>query len=150
MTMTYTKRSETTSVSNTPSDEAGHDQSGRKVWIDGQYVASGQATVSVFDHGLLYGDGCFEGIRAYGGRIFKLRSHLERMYRSAEKLRLTPGYSIDEVDRAVRETVEINGLRDAYIRLVFTRGIGTLGLNPFKCPRAGTICPVCGRGWSGC
>lgn len=109
------------------------------VWIDGTLVPRSAATVSVFDHGFLYGDGCFEGIRAYGGRIFKLRSHLERMHASAERIRLEPAYSIDEVERAVRETVEANGIRDGYIRLIYSRGVGTLGLNPFLCPRAGTV-----------
>jgi len=111
----------------------------RRIWLDGQLVAPDEAKVSVFDHGLLYGDGCFEGIRAYNGRIFKLRSHLERLYASAEKIRLEPAYSIDEIETAVRETVEVNQLRDAYIRLVFTRGVGTLGLNPFRCPKPGTF-----------
>jgi branched-chain amino acid aminotransferase len=109
------------------------------VWIDGALVPRSAASVSVFDHGFLYGDGCFEGIRVYGGRIFKLRSHLHRMHASAERIRLTPAYSIDEVEQAVRETVAANGLRDAYIRLVYSRGVGTLGLNPFLCPRAGTV-----------
>ncbi len=111
----------------------------RKIWIDGSLVDQAQAKVSVFDHGFLYGDGCFEGIRVYAGRIFKLRSHLKRLYRSADHIRLTPRYAIDEIDRAVRETVTANGLRDAYIRLVFSRGVGTLGLNPFKCERSGTV-----------
>ncbi len=111
----------------------------RKIWIDGSLVDQDQAKVSVFDHGFLYGDGCFEGIRVYAGRIFKLRSHLERLYRSADGIRLTPRYAIDEIDRAVRETVTANGLRDAYIRLVFSRGVGTLGLNPFKCEQSGTV-----------
>jgi len=110
-----------------------------KVWIDGKLVDAEHATVSVFDHGLLYGDGCFEGIRVYKGRIFKLASHLRRMYESAEKIRLVPPYSVEEVDRAIRETLAANGLSDAYIRLVFTRGRGTLGLNPFRCPRPSVI-----------
>jgi branched-chain amino acid aminotransferase len=110
-----------------------------KIWVDGTLVDQDQAQVSVFDHGLLYGDGCFEGIRVYNGRIFKFRQHLERMYRSAEKIRLKPPYSIDEIDKATRETVRANNLTDAYIRLVFTRGVGDLGLNPFNCPRPGTI-----------
>ena len=110
-----------------------------KIWQDGELVDRDEARVSVFDHGLLYGDGCFEGIRAYNGRVFKLRSHLKRMFRSAEKLRLTPAYSIDQIEAAIRETLKVNGLSDAYIRLVFTRGEGTLGLHPFKCPRPGTI-----------
>ncbi len=110
-----------------------------KIWLDGRLVDKDEAKVSVFDHGLLYGDGCFEGIRVYSGRIFKFRSHLERLFRSAEKLRLKPAYTIDEIDRATRETVTVNELTDAYIRLVLTRGFGDLGLNPFNCPTSGTI-----------
>ncbi len=110
-----------------------------KVWIDGNLVDKENATVSVFDHGLLYGDGCFEGIRAYGGRIFKLQSHLRRMYQSAEKIRLTPAYPPQEIATAIRQTLEANNLSDGYIRLIFTRGAGTLGLHPFRCPKSGTI-----------
>ncbi|HIB01973.1 MAG TPA: branched-chain-amino-acid transaminase [Phycisphaerales bacterium] len=107
-----------------------------KIWKDGQFIESTDATVSVFDHGLLYGDGCFEGIRIYNGRILKLRSHIVRMFESASAIRLQPGYSIDEIEEKVRETVKINNQKDGYIRLVFTRGKGTLGLNPFLCPEA--------------
>jgi branched-chain amino acid aminotransferase len=107
--------------------------------MDGRFVLREDAKVSVFDHGFLYGDGCFEGIRAYNGRVFKLRSHLKRMFRSAEKIRLTPKYTIDEIESAVRKTISRNGLTDAYVRLVFSRGIGSLGLHPFKCPEPGTI-----------
>jgi branched-chain amino acid aminotransferase len=106
-----------------------------KIWLDGELVAADEARISVFDHGVLYGDGCFEGIRAYGGRIFKLKSHLDRMYESAEKIRLVPSYTQDEIERAMRATLDANGLTDAYIRLVFTRGVGTLGLHPFQCPK---------------
>ena len=105
-----------------------------KIWINGAFVDSSEASVSVFDHGLLYGDGCFEGIRIYNGRIFKLQSHLRRMFDSAQAIRLNPGYSIEEIESAVRETVELNKQLNGYIRLVFTRGTGTLGLNPFLCP----------------
>ena len=105
-----------------------------KIWLNGKLVDHDQAKLSVFDHGLLYGDGCFEGIRAYGGRIFKLASHLRRMYQSAERIRLTPPCSSDEIAEAIRETLSANDLIDAYIRLVFTRGVGTLGLHPFRCP----------------
>lgn len=104
--------------------------------MDGEFVDTDKASVSVFDHGLLYGDGCFEGIRIYNGRILKLRSHVERMFASAAAIRLQPGYSIEEIEAAIRETVSINDRRDGYIRLVFTRGKGTLGLNPFLCPKA--------------
>lgn len=107
-----------------------------KIWLDGKFVDSSKAKVSVFDHGLLYGDGCFEGIRIYNGKILKLRSHIVRMFESAAAIRLQPGYSIDEIEEAIRETVEINQQKDGYIRLVFTRGKGTLGLNPFLCPTA--------------
>ncbi len=107
-----------------------------KIWLDGTLVNTEDAHISVFDHGLLYGDGCFEGIRIYNGRIFKLRSHLQRMFESAKAIRLHSGYSIDEIEEAVRETVQANNQTDGYIRLVFTRGTGTLGLNPFLCPKA--------------
>ncbi|MCI0364588.1 MAG: branched-chain-amino-acid transaminase [Phycisphaerales bacterium] len=110
-----------------------------QVWIDGKLVDKEQAKVSVYDHGLLYGDGCFEGIRAYNGRILKLRSHLKRMYGSAERIRLKPAHTADQVDKAIRQTLETNGMKDAYIRLIFTRGVGTLGLHPFRCPVSGTI-----------
>jgi len=107
-----------------------------KIWLNGEFVESEDAQVSVFDHGLLYGDGCFEGIRVYNNRIFKLRSHLKRMFESAQAIRLQPGCSIDELEEIVRETVRVNNQSDGYIRLVFTRGKGTLGLNPFLCPTA--------------
>ncbi len=107
-----------------------------KVWLDGALVDQDQAKVSIFDHAVLYGDGCFEGIRAYNGRIFKLGSHLNRMYESAERIRLYPPYSPQEIEQAIRDTVAANNLTEAYIRLVFTRGVGTLGLHPFRCPRA--------------
>ena len=111
------------------------DISSNRIWLNGELVGADEARISVFDHAVLYGDGCFEGIRAYGGRVFKLASHLDRMYASAEKLRLTPPYPKDEIDRAIRTTLAANGLTDAYIRLVFTRGVGTLGLHPFRCPK---------------
>ncbi|MDP7009147.1 MAG: branched-chain-amino-acid transaminase [Phycisphaerales bacterium] len=107
-----------------------------KIWMDGAFVDTDEASISVFDHGLLYGDGCFEGIRVYNGRILKLRSHVERMFQSAAAIRLQPGYCIEEIEEAIRETVAINDRQDGYIRLVFTRGKGTLGLNPFLCPSA--------------
>ncbi|MCB9838665.1 MAG: branched-chain-amino-acid transaminase [Phycisphaeraceae bacterium] len=110
------------------------------IWIDGAMLPRSQAKISVFDHGLLYGDGCFEGIRAYGGRIFKCRSHIDRLYRSADKIRLEIPYSKDEIDRVMRECLKANDIKDGYIRLVVTRGVGTLGLHPFRCPRPGVIC----------
>lgn len=110
-----------------------------KIWLDGKLVPQEEAKVSVYDHGLLYGDGCFEGIRVYNGRIFKFASHLDRLWESAEAIRLTPAHAREVVTHAVRETLQANGLTNAYIRLVFTRGVGTLGLNPFLCERASTI-----------
>ncbi|MDP6542282.1 MAG: branched-chain-amino-acid transaminase [Phycisphaerales bacterium] len=107
-----------------------------KIWMDGEFVPTDGASISVFDHGLLYGDGCFEGIRVYNGRILKLRSHVERIFESAAAIRLQPGYCIEEIEEAIRETVAVNDRQDGYIRLVFTRGKGTLGLNPFLCPKA--------------
>ncbi len=141
MTQAYAEFSPTTAEPRTETGgRAGtRSQPMRKVWIDGDLVDQDKAKISVFDHGYLYGDGCFEGIRVYNHRIFKLRAHLERLYGSAEKIRLTPKYDVEEIDRATRETVRANGLRDAYIRLVFSRGVGTLGLNPFKCPESGTV-----------
>jgi len=111
-----------------------------KVWLDGELVDRDAARVSVFDHGLLYGDGVFEGIRAYGGRIFKMAAHLDRLWSSAERIRLEIPYSRDELEGAMRSTLEANGVRDGYIRLVVTRGVGGLGLHPFRCPRPGVFC----------
>lgn len=107
-----------------------------KVWLNGEIVDPEQATLSVYDKGVLYGDGCFEGIRAYNGRIFKLESHLDRMWSSAARIRLDPPYEREAFRQAIRDTLAASGLRDAYIRPVFTRGVGTLGLNPFVCKRA--------------
>jgi branched-chain amino acid aminotransferase len=107
----------------------------RTVWLDGRLVDRDQASINVYDHGLLYGDGCFEGIRAYNGRVFKLASHLRRLFASAEKIRLKLPYGQDQIGQAIRQTLAANGLPDGYIRLVVTRGVGTLGLHPFKCPR---------------
>lgn len=107
-----------------------------QIWLDGKLVPKHEALVSVFDHGLLYGDGCFEGIRTYGGRVMKLQSHLTRLYESAAHLRLTPPFPREVIEDAVQKTLAANELREGYIRLVFTRGVGGLGLSPFKCPKA--------------
>ncbi|MBM4115146.1 MAG: branched-chain-amino-acid transaminase [Phycisphaerae bacterium] len=104
------------------------------IWFDGSIVPQHEAKVSVYDHGLLYGDGVFEGIRVYGGRVFKMQSHLRRLYESAERIRLSIPYTLAELEQALRDTVRTSGKPDAYIRLVVTRGVGTLGLNPFTCP----------------
>jgi branched-chain amino acid aminotransferase len=104
------------------------------VWINGQIVPRQQARLSVYDHATLYGDGVFEGIRAYHGRVFQCGAHLDRLFASAEAIRLEIPYTRDELAEAMYETLESNGLTDGYIRLVVTRGDGTLGLNPFRCP----------------
>ncbi len=109
------------------------------VYIDGVYYPKSEATVSVYDHGLLYGDGVFEGIRAYNGIVFKLKEHINRLYRSAHALLLKIPLTEDEMARAVVETLRKNSLRDAYIRLVVTRGVGDLGLDPRKCPHPSVI-----------
>jgi branched-chain amino acid aminotransferase len=106
---------------------------GKKVWLNGELVEADQASVSVFDHGLLYGDGVFEGIRVYKGRIFKLASHLRRLKESADAIRLVLQQSLDEIDAATRQVVAANGIEDGYIRLCVTRGIGTLGISPDNC-----------------
>ncbi|HHY38173.1 MAG TPA: branched-chain-amino-acid transaminase [Clostridia bacterium] len=110
-------------------------RNGRFVYLDGTFVPVQEAKVSVFDHGFLYGDGVFEGIRAYSGRIFKLKEHLKRLYDSARSIKLQIPVSIDQMERIVVETVRKNELKDAYIRLVVSRGPGDLGLDPRKCPK---------------
>ncbi|HET9065368.1 MAG TPA: branched-chain-amino-acid transaminase [Gemmatimonadales bacterium] len=104
------------------------------VWINGEYHARDSATISVFDHGLLYGDGVFEGIRAYDGRIFRLEAHLRRLQDSAKAIALPIPMTLDELATACTETFRRSELRDAYFRVVVTRGIGDLGLNPMLCP----------------
>jgi branched-chain amino acid aminotransferase len=110
-----------------------------KIFIDGQYYDEDHAKISVFDHGLLYGDGIFEGIRAYNGRVFKLKEHIDRLFYSAKAILLTLPMSHADLCRSVVETCRQNGLRDGYIRLVVTRGVGGLGLNPNKCKRPSVI-----------
>ncbi|PCI08256.1 branched-chain-amino-acid transaminase [bacterium] len=110
------------------------------VWVNGQMVPKSQAMVSVFDHGLLYGDGIFEGIRIYNGKIFKLEQHMDRLYECADKIFLDIGVEREEMVRIQRECVKANNITNGYIRLVITRGEGTLGLNPYHCPKAGVIC----------
>ncbi len=104
-----------------------------KIYIDGKYYDEKNAKVSVFDHGLLYGDGIFEGIRAYNGRVFKLKEHIDRLFDSAKSILLNIPLPHAEVMKAVIETCRRNKLRDCYIRLVVTRGVGSLGLNPNRC-----------------
>jgi branched-chain amino acid aminotransferase len=104
-----------------------------KIWLDDKLVDEAEAKISVFDHGLLYGDGVFEGIRVYNGRVFELEPHIGRLFRSAKAIRLNIPMSIRALVKAVEKTVEANSVIDGYIRLVVTRGVGTLGLNPFVC-----------------
>jgi branched-chain amino acid aminotransferase len=110
-----------------------------KIWLDGKLVNEADAKVSVFDHGLLYGDGVFEGIRVYDGRAFELEAHLRRLYNSAKVIRLEISLDKGELADAIKKTVEANGIVDGYIRLVVTRGVGALGLNPFLCKNSGLI-----------
>lgn len=111
----------------------------RLVYISGEFVPQSEAKVSVFDHGFLYGDGIFEGLRVYSGNIFKCREHLIRLYESAKSIMLDIPMTIEEIEDAVVETVRINQLHDAYIRLVVSRGKGDLGLDPFSCSLAEVI-----------
>ncbi|MHC4189765.1 MAG: branched-chain-amino-acid transaminase [Planctomycetota bacterium] len=104
-----------------------------KIWLGGKLVDQKDAKISVFDHGLLYGDGVFEGIRVYNGRVFELEAHIKRLYESAKVIRLVVPMSRSKLISAVKKTVEANAVIDGYIRLVVTRGVGTLGLNPFIC-----------------
>jgi branched-chain amino acid aminotransferase len=105
------------------------------VYIDGKYYPKSEAKISVFDHGLLYGDGVFEGIREYNGTVFKLKEHIDRLYRSAHVLTLKIPLTKEEMLKAVVETLRKNKLKDSYIRLIVTRGLGDLGLDPRKCSK---------------
>jgi branched-chain amino acid aminotransferase len=107
-----------------------------RIWLDDKLIDESQAVVSVFDHGLLYGDGVFEGIRIYSGRIFELEAHLNRLYESAKVIRLAIPMEQPELAKAVEQTVAANNIADGYIRLIVTRGKGNLGLNPFTCQKA--------------
>jgi len=110
-----------------------------KIYIDGAFYSQADAKISVFDHGLLYGDGIFEGIRFYSGRVFKLEEHIDRLYDSARAILLNVPMTKQEMTQAVLESCRQNELRDGYVRLVVTRGVGDLGLNPKNCPKATVI-----------
>ncbi len=110
-----------------------------KIYIDGKWLSKRDAKVSVFDHGLLYGDGVFEGIRAYHGHVFRLEQHLRRLERSASLISLKIPLTISDLAAIVRTAIKKNGLQDAYIRLLITRGVGDLGLDPRACPRPSVI-----------
>jgi branched-chain amino acid aminotransferase len=115
-----------------------------KIFIDGKYYDERNAKISVFDHGLLYGDGVFEGIRAYNGRVFKLKEHIDRLFYSAKAILLDIPLSHAELMKATIETCRKNKTRDGYIRLVVTRGVGTLGLNPRSCKQP-TVIIIAGK-----
>ncbi|HEX2749104.1 MAG TPA: branched-chain-amino-acid transaminase [Verrucomicrobiales bacterium] len=115
-----------------------------KIYLDGQIVDEADARISVFDHGLLYGDGVFEGIRFYNNRVFRLEQHIRRLYSCARSILLNIPLTPEEMTAAVLETCRANKLEDGYIRLVITRGTGPLGLSPYKCPKASVIIIACG------
>ena len=106
---------------------------GFKVFMNGEFVDSEKASVSIFDHGLLYGDGVFEGIRSYSRRVFRFKQHMDRLYFSAEAIRLEIPLAKEAFQNKIIETLKINGLDDAYMRVIVTRGVGDLGLDPRKC-----------------
>ncbi len=111
----------------------------RLIYIDGQYYPKSEAKVSVFDHGFLYGDGVFEGIRAYNGRIFKCKEHIDRLYMGAKTIGLSIPLNKTEMTEALLDICRKNEIRDGYIRLVVSRGMGDLGLSPTKCPRPSVV-----------
>ncbi len=110
------------------------------IYIDGKFYPKGGAKISVYDHGLLYGDGVFEGIRCYNGTVFRLKQHIDRLYHSARSINLDIHIPRAEMTEIVCETLRKNKLKDAYIRLIVTRGVGDLGLDPRKCPKPTVIC----------
>jgi branched-chain amino acid aminotransferase len=109
------------------------------IWIDGEWCDRGTAMVSVYDHGLLYGDGVFEGVRVYGGKIFRLEEHLDRLYDSAKAIWLSVPMDKKELAATTKEAVRRSGIAEAYIRHLLTRGVGDLGLDPRKCPKPSLI-----------
>jgi branched-chain amino acid aminotransferase len=127
-------------VSTKPASSASsHDVGTPTIWLDGKWCDRNSAVVSVYDHGLLYGDGVFEGIRTYGGKIFRLKQHLDRLYDSAKAIWLTIPMSREELAGVTEEAVRRSGIAEAYIRHIVTRGVGDLGLDPRKCPRPSVL-----------
>ena len=129
-----------------------------KIYIDGKLYDKEDAKISVYDHGLLYGDGVFEGIRSYGGKVFRLAEHLDRLWDSAKAIWLEIPMTKEEMAKAIDDTLAVNDIKDGYIRVVVTRGVGTLGLDPNRCsqpaghhhhrPRSRSIRTNCTRrGW---
>jgi len=117
---------------------------GTKVWLNGDLVDRAEAKISVFDHGVLYGDGVFEGIRSYAGKAFRLEAHVRRLYDSARGIRLAIPMTPEALAKAITDTLEANGLQDSYIRVVVTRGAGTLGLDPNRCEHP-TVFIICDK-----
>jgi branched-chain amino acid aminotransferase len=111
-----------------------------KIWLDGKLIEKDDAKLSVYDHGLLYGDGVFEGIRVYSGRVFECKAHLDRLYASARAIRMDIPFASGDLEAAMYETVKANGFSDCYIRLVVTRGVGYLGVSPKKCAKPSVFC----------
>ncbi|MCM8758155.1 MAG: branched-chain-amino-acid transaminase [Candidatus Omnitrophica bacterium] len=105
------------------------------IYLDGKFVSEKQAKISVFDHGLLYGDGVFEGLRTYNGKVFRLMEHIKRLYKSAKAIMLEIPVSMEEMADIIIKTIRKNKLKDSYVRVVVTRGVGDLGLDPKKCPK---------------
>ena len=138
--MTSITSAPTATPSTNPIMEDANNTAEPMIWVNGKMLPKSQASVSVFDHGLLYGDGIFEGIRVYNGKIFKLGQHMDRLYECAEKIFLDIGVSREEMIDINRKCVEANGITNGYIRLLVTRGEGSLGLNPYQCPKAGVVC----------
>jgi branched-chain amino acid aminotransferase len=110
------------------------------VYINGKFVPEEQASVSIFDHGFLYGDGVFEGIRAYNGRVFRLMEHVNRLFDSAKAIDLVPPVTKEEMVEIIKETLRLNNLKNAYIRPIITRGVGSMGLDPHHCENPTVIC----------
>jgi len=110
-----------------------------KVWLNGALVEKEQAKLTVLDHGTLYGDGVFEGIRVYNGKVFQCQAHVDRLFNSARYIRLAVPYTKQEITQAIHDTIAANAVTDGYIRLVVTRGEGTLGLSPNRCPTPGVF-----------
>ncbi|MGI5891966.1 MAG: branched-chain-amino-acid transaminase [Bacillota bacterium] len=111
-----------------------------KIFLDGKMVDKEEAKISVFDHGLLYGDGVFEGIRAYNGRIFRLKEHIDRLFEGIHTICLKLQQTKEEMAQIVVDTCRVNNLADGYIRLVVTRGVGNLGLDPYSCQKPSIFC----------
>ncbi len=109
------------------------------IYMNGEFVKKEDAVVSVFDHGFLYGDGIFEGIRVYNGNVFRLNQHIKRLFDSAKSIMLEIGMTYKEVEQAITETLKVNNLRDGYIRMVVSRGVGDLGLDPNRCAKSQVI-----------